>query len=150
MTIASLDHLENHLKTLVIGASGLVGRYLLKEFSAIGEALGTFNKQKQDDLVQLDLAQPDAITRLSKDFRPDTILLPGALTNVDFCEENEALSQKVNLDGTCWVANCAEQLGARLVYFSTDYVFDGTAGPYAESDALNPINVYSRHKAAAE
>ncbi len=138
------------MKTIVIGASGLVGQNLLREFSALGETLGTCHSQIQSELTPLDLADPAQIEKIIGEFRPDVVLLPAAMTNVDLCEEKPELSRQINVDGTAAVARAARKLDARLVYISTDYVFDGTAGPYGEDATPNPINHYSRHKLEAE
>ena len=138
------------MKTLVIGGSGLVGQYLLRELGALGEVKGTFHSQKQEGLIELDLTQTRKIEELIHGLRPQTVLLAAALTNVDACEEDETRSYQINVDGLRQVAQMAKEIDAQLVYFSTDYVFDGTAGPYREEAAPHPINVYGRHKLAAE
>jgi dTDP-4-dehydrorhamnose reductase len=82
--------------------------------------------------------------------RPTLILLPAAQPNVDRCETEPVESERINVAGTRNVAAAAARAGARLVYFSTDYVFDGRAGPYPPDAATTPIQVYGRHKLAAE
>lgn len=138
------------MKILIIGGSGLVGQYLLREFRELGEVKGTFYNQKQDGLTELDLAQAKKIEELIHGWQPQTILLAAALTNVDSCEEDETRSYQINVEAPREVARIVEEINAQLVYFSTDYVFDGTAGPYREEATPNPINVYGRHKLAAE
>lgn len=138
------------MRTLVLGASGLLGRYLRKEFAALGEAVGTRYHQDIRGLIPLNLAQPAQVEALVESFRPETILLAGGLTNVDFCEAHPDLSHQVNVEGVGAVARAAQEVSARLVYFSTDYVFDGEAGPYPEEAVPNPLNVYGSHKLEAE
>lgn len=135
------------MRTLIIGASGLVGTALRAEFP---DAVGTYFRNAVDGLVPLDIADVAAVDALVGDVAPALVVLPAAQPNVDRCELEPAESERVNVDGTRHVAAAAARAGARLVYFSTDYVFDGRAGPYAPDAATNPINVYGRHKLAAE
>ena len=82
---------------------------------------------------------------------PDLIFHTAALTKVNFCEDHPEAAYAVNRDGTEYVAAAAQVLGCRLVYFSTDYVFDGTQQqPWVETDAPNPVNVYGASKFAGE
>jgi len=82
--------------------------------------------------------------------KPEIIFLPAALTNVDFCENNEKLSYTINVAGTKNVVVASNKISARLIYFSTDYIFDGTAGPYNEDAIPNPISTYGWQKLEAE
>lgn len=81
---------------------------------------------------------------------PRTIFLPAAFTNVDACERDPALSQRVNVAAMENVARACQRTNAKLVSFSSDYVFDGLHGPYSEEAAPNPVNVYGQHKLEAE
>lgn len=82
--------------------------------------------------------------------QPGEILLAAACTNVDQCELSPGISRPVNVAGTGHVAEAAAVCGARLTYFSTDYVFDGRAGPYREEDSPHPVSEYGRQKLEAE
>ena len=83
-------------------------------------------------------------------FRPDAVLHAGAATDVDACERDPELAWRVNVGGTEQVARACRALGARLVAVSTDYVFDGEAGPYGEDDVPNPRGAYARTKRCGE
>jgi dTDP-4-dehydrorhamnose reductase len=83
-------------------------------------------------------------------FRPDAVLHCGAMTDVDACEREPERAFRVNAGGTEQVARACRALGARLVALSTDYVFDGAAGPYREEDAPSPRGAYARSKRAGE
>lgn len=74
----------------------------------------------------------------------------GALTHVDYCETNEQESYKKTVLSTKNIVDLAVQLNSKLVFISTDYIFDGTNGPYAETDKPNPISIYGKHKLEAE
>jgi dTDP-4-dehydrorhamnose reductase len=135
------------MRTLIIGASGLVGGALRNEFP---EAIGTYHRNPIDDLVPLDIADAAAVNTLFGRIAPALVLLPAAQPNVDRCETEPAESERINVTGTRHVAEAAARVGARLVFFSTDYVFDGLAGPYPPDAPTSPIQVYGRHKLAAE
>jgi dTDP-4-dehydrorhamnose reductase len=135
------------MRTLIVGASGLVGRAL---HAVCPDAVGTYLRNPAPGLEPLDITDADAVRGLVARVAPELILLPAAQPNVDRCETEVAESAAVNVEGTRNVATAAAASGARLVYFSTDYVFDGRAGPYAPEAAPAPINVYGRHKLEAE
>lgn len=135
------------MTTLIVGASGLVGGALRALFP---DAVGTFLRNPGPGLVPLDITDADAVRALVARVRPTLVLLPAAQPNVDGCETAPEESARVNVEGTRHVAEAAARAGARLVYFSTDYVFDGAAGPYPPDAPTNPIQTYGRHKLAAE
>jgi dTDP-4-dehydrorhamnose reductase len=132
---------------LIVGASGLVGGALGAEFP---DATGTYYRHPARGLVPLDITDAAAVDALVDRLAPTLVLLPAAQPNVDRCETEPAESERVNVVGTGNVARAAARVGARFVYFSSDYVFDGAAGPYEVDAAPHPINVYGRHKLAAE
>lgn len=135
------------MTTLVIGASGLVGGALRTAFP---EAVGTCFRNPSPGLRPLDITDAAAVQALVTEVDPALILLPAAQPNVDRCETEPAESERINVEGTHNVATAAARAGARLVFFSTDYVFDGLAGPYAPDAPTRPIQVYGQHKLAAE
>ncbi|MCB0511121.1 MAG: SDR family oxidoreductase, partial [Bacteroidetes bacterium] len=96
----------------------------------------------------LNLDNPDNFD--VKKFQPNVIVHCGALTHVDYCETNEQESYKKTVLSTKNIVDLAVQLNSKLVFISTDYIFDGTNGPYAETDKPNPISIYGKHKLEAE
>lgn len=97
-----------------------------------------------------DVTNPDVIERIAG-WRPDVVIHAAAMTDVDGCERDPDAAYRVNALGTRNVAVACQQVGAALVYVSTDYVFDGTKGaPYTEWDTPNPISVYGASKLAGE
>ena len=97
-----------------------------------------------------DLLKPDAEEQIVA-AAPDVIIHTAAYTNVDKAEQEPDIAMAVNADGTERVARAANRVGARLMYISTDYVFDGTKGrPYEENDATNPLSAYGRSKREGE
>ena len=139
------------MRALVIGASGQLGGHLLAQLRAAGhDAVGTFASFPVDGLVRLELADEPAVAAALVDVAPDVVLLAAGWTWVDGNEDDPARSQRVNVDEPRALARSCHEIGARLVTFSSDYVFDGAAGPYAESDPPRPLSVYGRAKLAAE
>ncbi len=139
------------MSALVIGASGLVGGALLGELRRTGAAaVGTYHRTPQPGLVALDITDAAALAQVFGAARPSVVYLAAAQTNVDWCESHAAESEQINVAGTAAVADACARVGARLVFFSSDYVFDGRSGPYSEDDQPAPINVYGHHKLAAE
>jgi len=140
------------MKIFIAGASGLVGSNCLKHFTEQGETVvGSYFSYATPDTVFFDTlnpANPDNFDLVA--FAPDVIVHCGALTHVDYCEANEAESYQKTVTSTLNLVALAQQTGARLVYISTDYVFDGHHGPYKEDDAVNPLSIYARHKLEGE
>jgi len=102
------------------------------------------------DQPEFELTDPTLPVRIA-DLAPEAIIHAASLTDVDACERDPAEAFRVNAQGTHRVADAAAKVGARLVYLSTDYVFDGAkAEPYTESDPVNPLNAYGRSKLMGE
>ena len=132
------------MRILLTGKSGQVGSALTATLPALGEVVAL-------DRTQLDLASPDSIAGGVRNVRPQVIVNAAAYTAVDQAEHEQALALRINRDGPAILAEEAAKLGALLVHFSTDYVFDGEkASPYVEIDPPNPLNAYGRSKLAGE
>ncbi|HXM81143.1 MAG TPA: dTDP-4-dehydrorhamnose reductase [Burkholderiales bacterium] len=132
------------MKILLTGRNGQVGWELERVLPLLGEVIAT-------DRSKLDLAMPDAIRRVVRETKPDLIINAAAYTAVDRAEAEGELARQINGVAPGILAEEAKRLGALMVHFSTDYVFDGTKGaPYVESDAPNPLNVYGKTKLEGE
>jgi len=139
------------MKILVIGASGLVGSHVLAEALSRGhEALGTYRNFPIQNLVQLDLANESQTRVLLESFKPEWVVHAAGWTWVDGCEKDPGRAMRENYEQPVMVARLCKEIGIRMVYFSTTYVFDGIRGPYTESDNPSPINVYGASKWDAE
>lgn len=103
------------------------------------------------DRQELDLSRPDPIRRAIREFQPNVIVNAAAYTSVEQAEREEKQARIVNVDAPALMAEEAKRIGALLVHYSTDYVFDGSSSvPYVETDQPNPINVYGKTKLAGE
>src|ERR1039458_6796076 len=131
------------MKATVLGASGLLGKALMREWTR-DEVVGLSSRD-------VDIRDADQVQRMLEKGRPDWIVLAAAYTNVDDCESHPDLALAVNRDGAVNVAQAAKRSGAKLLFISSDYVFDGKkTSPYEAGDARNPQSVYGRSKAEAE
>tara|TARA_B100001996_G_scaffold340465_1_gene293997 strand:- start:1827 stop:2693 length:867 start_codon:yes stop_codon:yes gene_type:complete len=97
--------------------------------------------------IEMDLRDGVKVKQIIQLFKPDLILHLGAMTNVDQCELNPYIAREVNIAGT---EHLCEAFSGKIIYISTDYVFDGHAGPYSEDANVCPINVYGETKLASE
>jgi dTDP-4-dehydrorhamnose reductase len=134
---------------LLIGAGGLVGRHV-REALGGRNVVSTFHRQVDGDGLVLDITKADDVRRTIRAQRPDVIVLAAAEPWVERCEREPEATRRVNVDAARVIADEADTLGALLVVFSSEYVFDGTAGTYAEDDERHPINEYGRQKMELE
>lgn len=134
---------------LLIGAAGLVGSHLRL---ALGDrdVIATYHRSMVAGGVALDITDRDAVQRLVTETRPGTILLAAADPYVERCEREPAATRRVNVDGTRHVAEAAAEVGATIVVFSSEYVFDGSRDRYVEDDGTAPLNEYGRQKVELE
>ncbi len=129
---------------LLTGKNGQVGAELLRLLPQLGEVVAPGHDQ-------LDLSNPTDISRTIREVRPQLIVNAAAYTAVDQAETDETTARAVNGEAPGLMAEEAKKIGAVLVHYSTDYVFDGTKkAPYDEIDSINPINVYGKTKFAGE
>jgi dTDP-4-dehydrorhamnose reductase len=141
------------VKVLLTGASGLFGGYLEPALAARGATVvPVWHATRPVDGrgFRCDLTDERAATDLVEEVAPDVIVHGAALTDVDRCEAEPELADAINRRSTELLARAAEARGARLVFISTDSVFDGTRGSYTELDAPAPLNEYARSKLRAE
>jgi len=139
------------MRHLVIGASGQVGGYLFRTLKNAGEDVeGTYHSFHISGLQRLDIRQEVRVQELIAATSPDIVYLPAAQSNVEYCEVSADDAHRTNIHGLRHVVRAVNDIGATIVFFSSDYIFDGKAGPYREDDAPHPINVYGWQKLAGE
>jgi dTDP-4-dehydrorhamnose reductase len=138
-------------RCVVIGGSGQLGGWLLRELAGRGHlVVGTYATVPFPGLVHLDAADLDAAAAWVEAQSPDVVFYPAGFTWVDGCERDRARAYSANLEQPLNLARAAARVGARFVYFSTDYVFDGRDGPYSEDAPTHPLSVYGQAKRDAE
>lgn len=138
------------MKIFVTGGSGLVGRAfckILKEETSFSFYSNPINHKS---FVHMDITKKEEVFRVMKKFSPDVIIHTAALTDVDKCEINKKMAHLINVKGTENITKYAANFNCKLVYISTDYVFDGKKGFYKEEDDTNPINFYGFTKLEGE
>jgi dTDP-4-dehydrorhamnose reductase len=132
------------LKILLTGKNGQLGRELISSLEPLGAVIALGH-------AQLDLMKPEQIRQAIRDVQPQLIVNAAAYTAVDQAESEEAIARAVNADAPGIMADEAKKIGAALIHYSTDYVFDGSkTTPYLENDITNPISAYGRTKLAGE
>lgn len=130
---------------VVTGAGGLLGRAVTRECRKRAHPVAP------TELRTLDVTDPAQCRSVLREERPDWVLHCAAYTAVDRAEREEAEALRINRDGTQAVVDAADEVGARVLYPSTDYVFDGTATrPYRVTDPPCPLSAYGRSKLAGE
>jgi dTDP-4-dehydrorhamnose reductase len=131
-------------KILLTGKNGQVGEELERLLPRVGEVVALGRQE-------LNLSNPENIRRTIREIRPNLIVNAAAYTAVDQAEKEETIANEINSDAVAIMAEEAKKIGASLVHYSTDYVFDGLKGnPYMEDDPTGPINVYGTTKLAGE
>lgn len=132
-------------KLLITGSSGF-----------LGSRLALYYKDKYELLLpthsELNVSREEAVMAYMEQFQPDIVLHCAALSNTWYCEQHPDESHRVNVQGTVKIAKACKHIGAKLVFMSSDQVYNGTpvSGPLKEQDVFQPVNVYGRHKLEAE
>ncbi len=143
-------------RILIVGANGMLGQRAMQFYNQLDnvQVLGCSVENEplfsEGDYLCCDLTKRDHVKNVIYDFYPDYIINAAAYTNVDKSEEERELAWKVNVKGVEYLAETCRVLDAHLVHISSDYIFDGKKGPYAENAKPNPLGYYGRTKLASE
>ncbi|HJT35645.1 MAG TPA: SDR family oxidoreductase [Pirellulales bacterium] len=143
------------MRLLITGASGLLGGYLLRTLAGSDHAVvawsgPTATQSTETNMVPVDLADRDTVAAAFAAARPDAVLHAAAVSSVARCFQQPAHARAVNVGGTQLLTELAVAAKARLLFVSTDLVFDGQRGGYREDDAPAPLSIYGQTKLAAE
>ena len=145
------------MRILITGSNGLLGSKLLSllanepEIELHATSRGRNRNPKGNyEYHKVDLEEEGALHNLFEQEHPDVVIHAAAMTNVDACEQNPEECQIQNVLVTEFVVRACEHFNCFLVHISTDFIFDGTDGPYAEEAIPNPVSEYGRSKWAAE
>lgn len=147
-----MDHKKANGQVIIIGANGLVGRRIAGSLTDKKVRwAGTCNKRPEEGLVKLDITDETATGSFFEGYSPDAVFHCANLSGgVDFCESHPKEAFDFHLSATVRIARYCQKVNAMMVFLSTDYVFDGTNGPYREEDDTHPLNLYGRLKLDAE
>lgn len=137
------------MKILITGASGLLGRAISSSFADQAPTTCAWSRAKPSDL-KLDLLDSHAIQNTIRQQQPNLIIHTAAERKPDICENQQDLTRTLNVESTRILAEEAAKIGAKLLYISTDYVFDGENPPYAVDTPCNPLNFYGKTKREGE
>lgn len=143
------------MKVLVTGANGLLGQKLVPLLQEKGyEVLATGKGENRNALAvhyaTMDITNAKEVMQVITHFAPDWVVNTAAMTNVDQCETDHENCKAQNVDAVAYQIAAVKAVGAKLLHLSTDFIFDGTAGPYLEEDKANPLSYYGESKADAE
>jgi dTDP-4-dehydrorhamnose reductase len=132
------------MRIVVVGRNGQIGWELRRSLLCLGEVIAL-------DRSVIDMSRPETIAPALEQHRPDVVVNASAYTAVDLAESEEALATVVNSVAVGELARAAHRLGALLIHYSTDYVFDGKSSePYRETSTPSPVNAYGRSKLGGE
>lgn len=143
------------MRILITGASGQLGGYLLRALQRHPGGVVAWSGSRAGELFgralhPINLADAQAVTEEFDEARPDVVIHAAAMARVSDCHADPEKAHQVNAAATATLAGLAARRGARFVYVSTDLVFGGERGRYAEEDAPSPLSEYGRSKAAGE
>lgn len=143
-------------RILIFGANGMLGQRVTELYRRQPDVELLLSSSEPASIfpdlpfTQCDITKRDDVKKLIYDFVPDAIINASAYTNVDKCETERELAWKVNVKGVEYICEAARVLDTHLIHISTDYIFDGSNGPYSEVDRPSPISYYGRTKLASE
>lgn len=147
------------MKILITGSNGLLGQKIVdfylqhpQRFTLIATAVGANRHPVATGYtyVSMDITNPESIEAVFSQYQPDAVINTAAMTNVDQCEKEREACRLLNVAAVAHLATACKTIGAHLVHLSTDFIFDGTAGPYVETDVPNPLSFYGQSKWDAE
>lgn len=146
------------MKIMVTGSNGLLGQKLIHQLAnrpdvtLLATARGNNRLKQQTGYTYspLDITDGQAVLALCQSWQPDAIIHTAAMTQVDDCEDQQTACWELNVTAVDHLIRAAEAVNAHLVHLSTDFIFDGAAGPYDETAAPNPLSFYGKSKLAAE
>lgn len=137
---------------LIVGASGFLGKelYMCLKNDNNYNVFGTYLKNEISEFLYLDITNVENIRIAFENVKPQIVIIAAALTNVEYCETHKEEAYIINVIGVKNLVNMCKKHCSKVIYISTEYVFDGICGPYREDDKENPINYYGITKLLAE
>tara|TARA_Y100000589_G_scaffold229215_1_gene216626 strand:- start:14934 stop:15845 length:912 start_codon:yes stop_codon:yes gene_type:complete len=150
--------LKKTKKILITGSNGLLGQkivYNLKQRKDVDLYATSIGENRLLDKLgytyrSLDITDQNKVSHILSEINPDVIINTAAMTNVDACEHNKEKCWKINVDAVKYLVEASSKYNTHFIHLSTDFVFDGKAGPYSETDEPNPLHYYAESKLASE
>ncbi|HII09291.1 MAG TPA: dTDP-4-dehydrorhamnose reductase [Methanosphaera sp.] len=134
------------MKYFITGGSGLLGERLAAVSNDNDELTLVHNSNPSENTIKCDITNEKEVKSAVEKENPDVIIHCAAMTNVDLCEDESKMAYSVNGDGTGFLAKAAHDINAKIIYVSTDFVFDGERGYYKEDEKVNPLGIYAKSK----
>lgn len=138
------------MRVLIAGASGFLGKKLYALLGQEHQAVGTCASHRREPFIPWDLSVLDGIPAFLDEQHPDVVIHAAAITDENLAQRNPPLAKRINADATEAMVRWCERNGARLIYISSDYVFDGEHGPYTETSTPYPLQIYGFTKLLGE
>jgi dTDP-4-dehydrorhamnose reductase len=143
------------MRLLVTGSNGFVAGSIIAQAPSIWNVHGIARSPATHPLHNvhyhfLDLLDAEALSRQFDTIQPDAVIHAAAIANIDFCQKNKEMASAINVTVTATMTRLCKDAGTRLIYCSTDTVFDGTVGNYTEEDTPHPVNYYAETKCRSE
>lgn len=145
------------MRILITGSTGLLGQALIHQVPSALDVVGIYDPKEQitsaistSDSFAADITTARAVAEIMVRTKPAVVIHAAAAGSVNWCEEHQAEAHAINVEGTQHIIAGCQAVGARLVYISSNAVFDGAHAPYQEDDLVGPVNYYGRTKVAAE
>lgn len=145
------------MRILITGSNGLLGQKIVAQLQAksIDFLASSAGDNRNPELAKqayqkLDVTKEAEVNEIIKNYKPTAVINTAAMTNVDLCEKEKEACFLLNTQAVEYLAEACEQINAQLIHLSTDFIFDGKAGPYAETDEPNPLSEYGKSKLDAE
>ncbi|MDZ7372381.1 MAG: SDR family oxidoreductase [candidate division KSB1 bacterium] len=146
--------MDPNRRILITGASGFLGGWLVQAAAEHGQVFAVYRRRAFPDAparwLPCDLSDAAAAAALIRDVAPQVVIHAAAAANLDWCEEHRDQAYRINVCATQAIAQTCAAIGARLVYISSDMVFDGEQGGYAETDPVHPLSFYGWTKVEGE
>ncbi len=146
------------MRILVTGSNGLLGQKLIHlivqdpNVRLIATSRGENRTNRKEGYVyeSMDITNREEVSEIIFGHEPNVLINTAAMTDVDACEDDKPRCDALNVDAIRYLTEACEQVGTHLIHISTDFIFDGTAGPYREDDKPNPVNYYGASKLRGE